>query len=316
MKRLILSLALLLTYVVANAQNSNPWPTTGSVGIGTSTPTLGLLHISGLSYDLLSLSAGAGYPIQMNAYTNADFRIVQRSNSPITFWTNTIERLRINSNGMVSIGTPIPSSALTLGGTTNTNPNTGAEQDYAGESFTFQNLVGGSSAYALGNIKMTQPNGYYADRGDMVFSLGNGGGAISERMRIKASGYVGIGTNNPTMPLSVNGTIRSKEVVVEASPWPDYVFKKAYLLTPLSEVKTYIAKNRHLPGLPSASEVEKDGLKLGEINKLLTKKIEELTLYLIDAEKKLNDQTKKNESQEQRLKAMEAKVELLFKKVN
>jgi len=77
----------------------------------------------------------------------------------------------------------------------------------------------------------------------------------------------------------------AKQVYVQLTGWPDYVFKKDYKLMPLQEVKSYIDQNHHLPDMPTASDVEKDGLNLGDMNKLLTKKMEELTLYLIEQEK-------------------------------
>ena len=87
--------------------------------------------------------------------------------------------------------------------------------------------------------------------------------------------------------LAVNGTIRAKELKLSQEGWPDYVFDSTYMLSPLKEVESYIRKNRHLPGIPSADEVAKDGLSVGENQAALTKKIEELTLYTIALEKKL-----------------------------
>lgn len=98
-------------------------------------------------------------------------------------------------------------------------------------------------------------------------------------------GNVGIGTTNPTEKLSVNGTIRSKEVKVEASPWPDYVFSDNYQLTTLEELESFIKSKGHLPEVPSAEEVAENGIALGEMNALLLKKIEELTLYVIEIKK-------------------------------
>jgi len=96
---------------------------------------------------------------------------------------------------------------------------------------------------------------------------------------------VGIGTTMPDAKLAVNGTIHSKKVIVDLNGWSDYVFKKDYKLMPLAQVKSYIDQNQHLPDMPAASVVEKDGINLGEMNKLLTKKVEELTLYLIEMKK-------------------------------
>jgi hypothetical protein len=106
-------------------------------------------------------------------------------------------------------------------------------------------------------------------------------------------GNVGIGMSDPDAKLSVNGTIHTREVKVNLAGWPDYVFTPKYTLPLLSEVKTYISRHQRLPEMPSEQEVVEEGLKLGEINRLLAKKIEELTLYLI--------------MQEERIQALEAK---------
>ncbi len=111
-----------------------------------------------------------------------------------------------------------------------------------------------------------------------------------------ALGNVGIGTSNPTEKLSVNGHIRAKEIVVETG-WADYVFEKAYKLKPLSEVEIFIQQNNHLPNIPSAAEIQINGLKVGEVQTKMMEKIEEMTLYIIELNKeiellKLNDAKK------------------------
>jgi hypothetical protein len=93
--------------------------------------------------------------------------------------------------------------------------------------------------------------------------------------------------------LAVNGTIVCKEINVElpnaSGCFPDYVFEKDYKLTPLHELEKFIAANKHLPEIPSAKEVEENGMKMGEMNVLLLKKIEELTLHLIEQDKKIKE---------------------------
>jgi hypothetical protein len=74
--------------------------------------------------------------------------------------------------------------------------------------------------------------------------------------------------------------------------WSDYVFNKGYQLLSLTDVKSYIDQNHHLPDVPSEAQVIKDGLNVGEMNKLLLKKVEELTLYLIEKDKQLESQKK------------------------
>jgi hypothetical protein len=100
------------------------------------------------------------------------------------------------------------------------------------------------------------------------------------------NGNVGIGTLNPTYKLSVNGNIRSKEVVVEAN-WADYVFDKNYNLPLLIDVEKFIQQNKHLPNIPSAKEIEETGLHLGDIQRRMMEKIEELMLYIIEQDKSI-----------------------------
>ncbi len=82
--------------------------------------------------------------------------------------------------------------------------------------------------------------------------------------------------------LSVDGKVVCEELLVQLSPWPDYVFNSDYDLKPLSEVATYIEENNRLPGIPAAEEIETEGLNVGEMQKLMMEKIEELTLYMIN----------------------------------
>ncbi|SUJ02438.1 Uncharacterised protein [Sphingobacterium spiritivorum] len=95
-------------------------------------------------------------------------------------------------------------------------------------------------------------------------------------------GNLGLGKRNPTEKLEVNGNIRAKEIKVETANWPDYVFEEDYRLTPLTEIEIFIKANKHLPDIPSAQKIAEEGLSVGEMNKLMMKKIEELTLYMIE----------------------------------
>ncbi len=101
-------------------------------------------------------------------------------------------------------------------------------------------------------------------------------------------GSLGVGTvnANSTYKLSVNGKVRAKEVRVDTN-WADFVFENDYALPALSEVERHITENKHLPGIPSAAEVEAEGVELGTISSKLLQKIEELTLYVIAQEKRI-----------------------------
>ncbi|NML23427.1 hypothetical protein HHL16_21285 [Pseudoflavitalea sp. G-6-1-2] len=110
-----------------------------------------------------------------------------------------------------------------------------------------------------------------------------------ERMRISSNGNVGIGINNigTDYKLYVSGNIRARKVRVDQQNWPDYVFSRNYQLMPLSELEQFIANNQHLPDMPSAKEVSKEGLDVGSNQAALLKKIEELTLYIIEQNKRI-----------------------------
>jgi hypothetical protein len=104
------------------------------------------------------------------------------------------------------------------------------------------------------------------------------------------NGNVGIGTKNAQSKLTVNGAILCEEVKVIADvPDADYVFEKDYNLAPLSEVETFIKENKHLPNIPSAQEFKDNGYKVGEMDGMLLRKVEELTLYIIELEKQIKE---------------------------
>ncbi|QKJ31066.1 hypothetical protein HQ865_15320 [Mucilaginibacter mali] len=138
--------------------------------------------------------------------------------------------------------------------------------------------------------------------GDMYFApIASTGGAN----RVLSDADI---ANRVALKISSNGVVYAKELNIQTSIFPDYVFKKDYRLMSLPELRAYIDKNKHLPEIPSAHEAEENGVNLGEMNKLLLKKVEELTLYLIEKDKEVNDQKKINQKLIDRLDALEQKV--------
>ncbi|WP_346320162.1 hypothetical protein [Chitinophaga sp. YIM B06452] len=115
------------------------------------------------------------------------------------------------------------------------------------------------------------------------------------------TGDIAIGTTAAQKELNVNGNITARKVKVTLTGWPDYVFDHRYELMPLQQLGAYIAANKHLPGVPSAETVMQEGLELGENQAVLLTKIEELTLYILE-------QNKKQEALEQKLLEMEKKL--------
>jgi hypothetical protein len=123
-------------------------------------------------------------------------------------------------------------------------------------------------------------------------------GTLSNSAIYDNGGNVGIGTTAPDAKLAVKGQIHAQEVKVDlqGAMVPDYVFAKEYKLKSLSEVDAYIKANSHLPEVPSAQEIEKNGLQLGEMNMVLLKKIEELTLHAIEQQKQIERLKTENET--------------------
>ena len=96
---------------------------------------------------------------------------------------------------------------------------------------------------------------------------------------------VGIGTSSPQAELEVKGTILAEEVKVAVDAWPDYVFAPDYPLMPLEALAERLRTDRHLPGIPDAETAARDGVKLGEVQRKLLEKVEELTLYVLELER-------------------------------
>ncbi len=127
-----------------------------------------------------------------------------------------------------------------------------------------------------------------------IFSISFG---MQAQNMFQTNGKVGIGSSNPDKKLTVKGTVHCEEVLVDLNVPADYVFEKYYTgksalkenytMPTLDEVEAYTKKNNHLPEMPSAREIQKNGLHLKEMTNLLLQKIEELTLYTIEQEKRI-----------------------------
>ena len=122
---------------------------------------------------------------------------------------------------------------------------------------------------------------------------------------------IGIGTVSPgSWKLAVNGKVRAKEVKVETG-WSDFVFNKEYELPSLQEVENHIKQKGHLKDIPSAKEVEENGIFLGEMDAKLLQKIEELTLYTIQQEKKIENLTLYKIQQEKKIEQQYKEIKKL-----
>ncbi len=165
-------------------------------------------------------------------------------------------------------------------------------------SMMFGNIVGDGhplSKWAIGYCRKEDGNGGL----NFWRPYNDGTGLLNYAIFIDdANGYVGINTNCPTSRLSVDGTIRAKEVVVTLQGWCDHVFLPDYKLSGLYDLEAYVKEHRHLPGVPTESEVLEDGARIGEMNAILLQKVEELTLYVIELQKQIDELKRQNEERE------------------
>jgi hypothetical protein len=141
----------------------------------------------------------------------------------------------------------------------------------------------------------------------------SGNGNESLLMTLSSSGELGVNTSDTQgYQFAVNGSAIATSMTVQSYVnWPDYVLKKEYHLMPLFQLRSFIEENHHLPDVPSEQEVEKQGQNLGEMNKLLLKKVEELTLYLIEKDQRDSEQQQQIDAQSVQLKSQQEQLDQL-----
>jgi len=286
----------------------------GNVGIGTANPTqklevngdvtVGNRTRAGSFINIIGAGAHQEFGLRLGGVTNPDARasiLSSTTSGGLSFSVLENLAMRINSAGNVGIGTANPTRKLevTTADSWNQPPLRIGSIDGNEPAVDFRS---GTGAFGI-SVNNGTSNAFkiYHTATENSLVLGN-------------IGNVGIGTSSPTYKLEVNGTIRSKEIKVEASPWPDYVFTNDYELKPLSEVQEFIESNGHLPNIPSAAKVETDGIELGMMNAKLLEKIEELTLYTIEQENKLDHQESKLTTQNQLIQSLVQRLEKLENK--
>jgi hypothetical protein len=215
---------------------------------------------------------GFGDPTQ----PNTTFDISEHNGNAIRFMQGTSERVRITSAGDMGIGMNAPDARLSL------------------QAAAPGNLITMKATNSTALLKMGLTTGYawIQSSGPAPLRINDSGNDVLFNI---GGGNVGIGTSITDAKLTVRGTIHTQEVRVDLNvPGPDYVFEKNYNLPTLSALENYINQNKHLPEVPSAKEMEANGVKLGEMNMLLLKKVEELTLYVIELKKQIDLLKKEN----------------------
>jgi hypothetical protein len=296
--------------------NGNSYIYSGNLGIGTTNPTEKLtiagshgdtklrLYSTGNGGDMpanLSLWAsepgwtyygtGIGYNVNGSPYYGRIDK--NRGSSYVRFlpgetkfeFQNTdggqINALTIKENGNIGIGTTVPPQQLSItGGIGFANQNAIDKKLYSPQDGTLEWLThDGAGEHGFAVSHQGERRVYLNTKGNSYLIGGN----------------VGIGTTNPDEKLTVNGVIHAKEVKVDLSgPLADFVFKPDYKLMSLPQVEKFVKANNHLPQMPSAEEVAKNGLSMGEMQNKLLQKVEELTLYAIQQNNKITEQVEKN----------------------
>ena len=296
---------------------------TGNVGIGTNTPSYKLdvsgdQRITGSELTapglLGSLTSGGSLRIENNTdnfFLKSDGSKIQAERSNTQTSGTTASNLFLNPfGGHVGIGTSydVPYKLSIYQPVIDPASNNSFVARLKGEN-PILNFVDGyndSKGYIKGISERTETPQFSRNG----IEIGSGGGdiyltALAYQPGLMINGttnFVGIGTNTPSHMLSVNGTIRSKEIKVNIANWPDYVFADNYVLPPLEEIEQFIKTNKHLPGITDAATLETEGMEVSKMQAQMMKKIEELTLYLIEANKKIEALEKENKAIKNKIK--------------
>ncbi|HPE58296.1 MAG TPA: hypothetical protein PK904_17960 [Bacteroidales bacterium] len=238
---------------------SNIYRANGNVGIGTSNPTE-KLDISGI------VRSTEGFKVGENIVINSN-------------------REFIGKNGLFNqkISTGTGPASLHIGGTSGSG-GLGWSTAYIGFNADRES----SSSWQILTDNPGNPEGN--NGGAVIFSTINGDLEFATIKTLKDSGSGGTNQtltdaqirNKVNMRLTRDGILQTKEVIVKVDFWSDYVFNPGYELMRINELESFIQTNKHLPDIPSEKEVIEKGINVGEMNALLLKKIEELTLYVIE----------------------------------
>lgn len=312
MKLFLSTILLLITFGVfsQSASSNNVLNSTGLTAINSTTNAGYKLSIGGATklfgngtnvvgsptLYLTNNTATTGRNYFINSDDNGTFQITDGTSTPVS-------RFVVTNLGNVGLGISSPDAKLHVNGNTVFQGlNTGIEyRDASGFNHFQMGLVGSIAAYSrfgqAGDFVIAKVNSsgniYISNQQSGAIHFTTGSSYANENIIMSVLGNnVGIGTTDTKgYKLAVNGSaIFTKAVVKVFSTWPDYVFDDHYKIPSLSYIENFIKTKRHLPGVPSADEINKDGIDLASFQSTLLQKTEELTLYIIDQNKKIDQQ--------------------------
>jgi hypothetical protein len=224
-----------------------------------------------------------------------------------TTWSQVSSGTLSSGNVQLNINSAIAYQYIMLTSTTHLNQY--SDKVYNFEAYGFTELEEGAftNITVAGNLKFGYGGGFYSNDATWIRTYGNKSfyqntgimrtdgqlqvGNEGARFLVNSDGNVGIGTTSVSnAKLTVKGKILAEEfqIVTDAnSPNSDFVFEQDYKLRSLTEVEQFVKQNKHLPEIPSAKEFKENGYKVAQMDDLLLRKVEELTLYTIELNKQV-----------------------------
>jgi len=218
-----------------------------------------------------------------NGSADVTFRFADRGTGGRAFVHGDGNVLTLNYGGDFTGGVRIGSSILFL---PNGNVGIGNAEALAPLSIGTNHgvkLAIGNSGWVSTSIIET---GWSSQLGDYTDLKVAGGSRNTALLRFTSGGKLGVGTANPAYTLDVIGTIRANEIKVDLKG-ADFVFDNDYKLMSLIELEKFIKEQKHLPEVAPAKEMKENGTNLGNLNSMLLQKMEEMTLYIIEQNKKI-----------------------------
>lgn len=263
---------------------------------------------SGIFKDIIQTSGDwdLRYPIiqLLDSRTSGKFWNIEngRISTNLGFYSETAGNVfNITQLGNVGIGTATPTQKLDVVGSIQQSAVKSSLVKTDGTGKLVAATAGtdyvAASTNSVGTIAKFSAPGTVANSAISEASISNGAGV---KVDSKSAGYLAVGDFGAGTPMSIPAgyrlvvqdgiiTEKVKVAVRNQTDWADYVFEPNYSLMPLSEVEKFVKENKHLPNVPSADEMVKKGVEVGQTSKMFMEKIEELTLYMIEMKKEIED---------------------------